>query len=206
MGGRDAHDARIRSRGVGGDRQDPRASTEGLCGRARRGRGSALEGSGPSGPGAGARLVRASTCPASPARAAGCEVHAGRRSVNPPRLLALLRRHLLRAARASGLTGVKGGFPSSTATQFSTASVDILTRVSFEALPMWGARTTFGNPIRPGLRSGSFSNTSSPAPAIHPSRSAWTSAPSSTTGPLDALTRYAVFLIARSDSALIRWR
>jgi hypothetical protein len=53
------------------------------------------------------------------------------------------RGHFLGADRTSGLTGVGGVRPSSTARQFSTARIDILTRVSWDALPIWGASTTF---------------------------------------------------------------
>ena len=65
---------------------------------------------------------------------------------------------------------MSGGLPSSTARQFRTASVDMATRVSSEALAMWGARTTLVSGRRPGWIVGSSSKTSSPAAAIQPSR------------------------------------
>jgi hypothetical protein len=55
-----------------------------------------------------------------------------------------------RLANTSGLTGVGGGLPSSTARQLSTARFAILRRVSDEALAMCGARTALGNPMRAG--------------------------------------------------------
>ena len=64
----------------------------------------------------------------------------------------------------------------------------------------------FGSPSS-GLSdgSGSVSNTSSAAPAIHPSLSAVASAASSTSGPRDVFTRCADGFIERSTVSLIRW-
>ena len=58
--------------------------------------------------------------------------------------------HGQRLANTSGLTGVGGVLPSSTARQLYTARFAILRRVSDEALAMWGARTTLGKPISAG--------------------------------------------------------
>jgi hypothetical protein len=62
-----------------------------------------------------------------------------------------------RRSSASGLTGVIGLPPVTTATQFSTAVRAIAQRVSFVALPMCGVRTTFGRSTRPGSIAGSRS-------------------------------------------------
>ncbi len=54
--------------------------------------------------------------------------------------------------------------------------------------------------------SGSFSNTSSPAPAIHPSRSARIRLASSIVPPRPMLKMWAVGFMARSSRSPIRWR
>ena len=65
--------------------------------------------------------------------------------------------------------------------------------------------TTSSRSSRPACTSGSFSNTSRPAPAISPASSAATDEASSTTGPRAVLTRKAVRFMACSCGVLMRW-
>ena len=66
-----------------------------------------------------------------------------------------LRKRATRPPQAS--TGVLAGSPESTARRFSAASFAILSRVSMEALPMCGARTTFSSSRSLGCTFGSSS-------------------------------------------------
>jgi hypothetical protein len=73
----------------------------------------------------------------------------------------------------------------------------------------WNSRSfSLSRSSRSGLSagSGSFSNTSSAAPPIQPSSSAWARAASSTTGPREVFTRIAVFFIIRKRRSSIRWK
>ncbi len=105
--------------------------------------------------------------------------------------------------KTAGFTQVIGGWPFNTLTIFSAAIFPILMRVSGVAEAMWGTITTLSSSAKPGASSGSFSKTSSPAPQIHFSFSAFTRAFSSTTGPRLALMRTAVgFIICSSFSPM----
>ena len=64
-------------------------------------------------------------------------------------------------------------------------------RVSSVPLAACGARTRLGRARNSGSIAGSFQNTSSPAAAIRPSRSAASSAGSSTQDPREMLTKIA---------------
>src|ERR1051326_3332929 len=108
--------------------------------------------------------------------------------------------------RFSQGTGVSGGLPPSTASTFRAARSAIAVRVSRVALPRCGTSRTFSNPSSPGLTWGSFSKTSSAAPAISRSVSAHTSASSSTTDPRAVLTRNAERFIRASALRLIKCR
>src|SRR5580692_3367190 len=93
-----------------------------------------------------------------------------------------------------------GRCPLNIATTFSAAIHAIFVRVSIDADAMCGASTTLGL-FNPGRMNGSFSNTSSAAPAIFPLSSASTKAASSTTAPRDVLIKYAVGFILENRGA-----
>src|SRR5437773_9715459 len=89
------------------------------------------------------------------------------------------------------VTGVSGDRPASTASTFSIARPAIAVRVSVVPLARCGTRSTFSRRGRSGWIAGSFSYTSSAAPASRCCCSAHASASSSTTGPHAVLIRYA---------------
>ena len=78
-------------------------------------------------------------------------------------------------------------------------------RVAREALPICGVRTTFASFAYSALSFGSPSKTSSPAPAMRFSFSAYTSAASSTTPPRALFTRIAVDFIFAISAAPTMW-
>jgi enoyl-CoA hydratase/carnithine racemase len=94
-----------------------------------------------------------------------------------------------RGPHAAHGTGERSGLPAKCAVRLPKARSAIAWRVCQVALPMCGVRTTLSSASSSLGTCGSFSNTSSPAPAIVPSRRAPTSACSSTTEPRATLTR-----------------
>jgi hypothetical protein len=106
------------------------------------------------------------------------------------------------------LSTVGGARPtpgSSRQIRFSAARLAIARRVGRLALAMCGVSTTLGSVSRSGCTLGSPSNTSSPAAAGRPARSAAASAASSTTPPRAMLTSVAVGFISASSAAPTRW-
>src|ERR1700732_1181593 len=114
--------------------------------------------------------------------------------------------HVYFKPSASALMAFGGRRPSKNATTLLAAITAIFVRVSIEALAMCGVRITSLRGSRAGCALGSFSKTSRAAPAIFLFSSASTSAASSTTGPREVLTRYAVGFIFQRFSFEIRWR
>src|SRR3989454_2315663 len=101
-------------------------------------------------------------------------------------------------------TRSRGAPPSKNALRLSIARMPMATRVSWVALPRCGSRTTCSMVRRSGVTWGSFSYTSSAAPAICLPLSAVTSAASSTMSPRAVLIRNAVGFMSAIRRALDR--
>src|SRR5438034_11232781 len=119
----------------------------------------------------------------------------------------LAQRHRLsRAPSLTPLTTLDGSSPSKTRLRLSRTTSSTRASASRVAPPTCGDRKTFSI-CRSGLSVdvGSCSKTSSAAPPRCPDSRAATSAFSSTTGPREALIRYAPFGMRVSASASMRW-
>src|SRR5438552_3779739 len=113
---------------------------------------------------------------------------------------------LSRAPSLTPLTTFAGSSPSNTRVRLSRTTSSTRASASRVAPPTCGERKTFSI-RRSGLAAavGSCSKTSSAAPPRCPDARAATSAFSSTTGPREALIRYAPFAMRVSASASMRW-
>jgi len=85
--------------------------------------------------------------------------------------------------------GVKSGFPLKCASKFAMTRSAMAMQVSTVSLPTWGVNTTFWSLSSSSCTSGSFRNTSRPAPPTLPSINADTSSGSSTCGPRPMLIK-----------------
>src|SRR5262249_11885669 len=85
-------------------------------------------------------------------------------------------------------TGVSAALPANQVLRLSTTSWSIAFRVTTEAEPICGSKTTFCMDLSSSGTFGSAVNTSRPAARIVPDLSAWINAGSSTTEPRATLT------------------